>query len=262
MIDILRLIALDEPSGDVAGITPADTTTPEAGTQETPDIPSGGEVSTPTTPNTYDFDGEQITADQIREWKMSNMRQQDYTARLQQVTQMQQQAQDALELYNYLKGKPELAQKLQELDSGVTQNPNLMNAVNNTNPMMERLNALEANNIQMQIQNELSSILGKDKDVTDVELINIATANNVRITQAYEIWKGQNFDKLMQKKLAESSKQITQNIEKNNGITKTLIGEADKTNTSDVNFGLAENELSFAAKIGMTPEEYSKWKNK
>lgn len=253
--NILKLIALDEPSTDT-GIeeNPVDI-------EQIPDTIENADIpSEPQAPQGFELDGEVYTPEQIKAWKNSSMRQEDYTARLSQVQALEQQNKDALELYNYLKSKPELASKMREFDDGLAQNPNLNQAIQGADPIMQRLQTLESQNIQNQIQMELSQIMAKDSDVTDVELINIATANGVKITQAYDIWKGQNFDKIMQKKLAEQSKNITKNIQKNNGLTKTIISQTDINNNSNVNFGLSDSEVAFAAKVGLSAQEYAKWK--
>lgn len=225
----------------------------EAGTEtESEDLGEQTEVPT------YEIDGEKYTAEQIREWKQGNMRQSDYTRKTQEVAQSRKEAQEALELMNYLKSKPELAQKLYDLDSNI--DTNVKQVVDKvSDKSSDRLEKLEMQFRVNDIERDLNMILSKDKDVTDVELLEIATKESVDIRKAYSIWKGENFDQILQKRLDEQSKNFAKNIQKNANTTKTLITPTDKITTTG-DFGLTQQELAFAVKMDMSAEEYAKYK--
>lgn len=201
----------------------------------------------------YDIDGDKFTKEQILEWKNSSMTSRDFLLQKQEIEKMKSENKDALELFGYLKNKPDLVKKLYELDSEAPK-------ISSTNPYDGRIKELEDRFVYMGIERELEDISSKDKDVNKIELLNIATQNNCSVTNAYAIWRGNNLEKILEKRLQEQSKNITKNMKQNNAVTKTPISETDGNNDVKSTFGLTEQELLFANKLGMTPEEYKKWK--
>jgi hypothetical protein len=207
------------------------------------------ETTDPVTPSEYDVDGEKVTLEQIREWKKGNMRQGDYTRKTQEIAKQREAYKDAVELYEFLQKNPEYAQKLAELD------PNKSVKA----PVDPRIQEIDIKLNTMEIERQLSEIKSKDSDANEVEILQIANDNNLSVDKAYKIWLGDNHEKLLQKKLAEQSAKLTQNIAKGKQETKTLIGEGDKPNTKT--YDLSAAEMQMADKLGMTYEEYNKWKS-
>lgn len=249
---ILKLLAVDGMEGE--GIE-----TNVDNSVDNVDNPVGGveqkdtsEVETPQFTE-IDLDGEKLTLDQIRQLKQTNASATELYERSSKLTRIEQEYNDAIELFNYLKNKPELAQQLYDLDNSLPKDKI-------KSPYDDKIAALEQKMYMKEVEADLKEIVAKDKDVKDIEILQIATQNNCSVKNAYNIWKGQNFDKILEKRLAEQSKQITENIKKNNGVTKTIITEGDTTNDKSATHGLSDVELAFAKKVGMTPEEYSKWK--
>lgn len=198
----------------------------------------------------FDIDGEKVTAEQIREWKRGNMRQSDYTRKTQEIAAIRNEAKEALELYNYLKANPEIAKKLAE------ESPQQQETVKNImNPDLQQIN-IELST--MKIENALRQIMSNDKDVTEVELIEIANKEHVTIETAYEMWRGRNLDKIIDKRLKEQSLNITNKIKNNNNKVKSLVTE--KKGDDNPNFGLSDREVEMAGKLGMTAQEYAEWK--
>ena len=71
------------------------------------------------TPQYIELDGEQLTLEQIREFKQGYLRQSDYTKKTQILAQERERLKEAVELYDYLQSNPEIAQRLVEEDTGV-----------------------------------------------------------------------------------------------------------------------------------------------
>lgn len=200
-------------------------------------------------PTKFNIDGEEITPEQIKEWKKGHMRQSDYTRKTQELAALRKQAADAMELYEYLKANPEIARRLEsEAPEYAERTKDIIN------PELQEINVkLTA----MEIEKFLDMKKLTDPDFDEVGVINIAQQERVPIEKAYEMWKGRNLDAIVQKKLAEQSKNLTKQIKNNNEQTKTLITKK----SGDANdFGLTKTEMEMASKLGMKYSEYAKWK--
>lgn len=248
LIDYLKMyLETAAEGGEQPGAeSPVPEATPEGGTETPPE-------QVPEPVSEFDIDGEKFTLDQIKEFRKGYLRQSDYTRKTQEISAQRKEHEQALEVYNYLKNNPEVAQKLAEYS------PENKPMAESLSPAMQKVEALEMQFKTLELEKQLESITTKDKDVNEVELLTIAKQARCDINTAYNIWRGQNVDKILAKRLAEQSKQMTEQIQKNSGITKTLITPGDKQN-NNASFGLTPIELSMAEKLNMTPEEYAKWK--
>lgn len=247
MIDFKNLLAVEEgaegtPVDTLS--TPTEATLPDttAPVEDTPEI------------SKYNIDGEEFTVDEIREWKRGNMRQSDYTRKTQEIAKQRKEAQEALEVYNYLMSNQELVKKLVELD---TENPLEANkAKEKLDPIKKELEDVKTQLKIKDIDAEINSIMSKDKLVNDIELLQIATDNKCDINTAYKLWRAENMDKIM----AEKEREITERIKRNADVTKTLITPTDKTPEVET-YGLSEMETIYAERLGMTAQEYAMYKN-
>lgn len=254
MIEFRNLLATADVEGgevaDTIDVSTPENTTPE-GTVSEP------EITAPEIPSKYNIDGEEFTLDEIREWRKSGLRQADYTRKTQEVAKQRKEAEEALEIYNYLMSNQELVQKLIDFD---TENPKTKEVKEKLDPVQKQIQELQTKLAMKDIDAELKEILGNDKLVSDVDILDIATKSNCDIKTAYNIWRGSNIDKIMAEREKEITAKIKSEIEKNQTITKTLISSSDKQ--SDVkDYGLSDTEKVFALKLGMTEEEYSIYKN-
>ena len=84
------------------------------------------EDTAPSTPQTYNVNGQDLT---IEELQTGYMRQQDYIAQREELNALREQNKQALELVEYLRKNPNLANKLLEEDNVDN------NAVNVVNPL-------------------------------------------------------------------------------------------------------------------------------
>ena len=205
--------------------------------------------STPPVPQEYEIDGEKLTLDQIRQFKSGY---EGYTKSINDYKTLETQSKEALELYNYLKGNKDLAQKLYEYD----------NELQGKMPSKEKdeVNSMRQELDMLRIERNLESLKSKDPEVDEISVLKIATEGKLPLDIAYKVWKADNYEASLKQKLNEQSKQITKQIETNNGVTKTLIGDNASSKNVNGNFGLSPLELAYAEKLGMSAEEYSKWK--
>lgn len=260
--DLFELIAVegdigggaDAPSGDTTSSTETQTVANENTTTE-----EGGDVETPvdTPPTTYNIDGQEYTIEQLREFKNAGLRQSDYTKKTQEIANMRKQYQEAIELTNYLKSKPELLNKLVELDGGSEQ---AQKAKQELDPVMSQINDLKMQLKVSELDKQLSDLKANDPTIDDVELLKFANEKKLDLETAYYLQRGMNFDKILNEKINEVKASLTKEIQDNKKITKTLIGKADVKNDNG-NYGLTEMETLMATKLGMSAEEYAKYKN-
>lgn len=212
------------------------------------EIPPEG-VTTPI--DEFELDGEKVKFNDVKEWRKGYLRQSDYTKKTQEIAQTREQQKEAIELYEFLQSNPTYAQKLAELAE--------QEKLPVKTPIDPRMAQLDLRVTSMQIEKDLADIMTKDPDVDEVELLNLANELRMPLKQAYNMWRGQNFDKLTAKKLEQTSAKLTDNIAKGNQVTKTLIREGDKP-TAAVNFGLTPQEQKVADGMGISYEDYAKWR--
>jgi hypothetical protein len=211
------------------------------------------EPAVPPTPQEIEIDGEKYTVDQLKEYKKGYLRQSDYTKKTQEIASQKKEAQDAIELYNFFKQNPEYLQKFEEIKGTNQQQtaPKIQVTDPATRELMVKVKTMEIDNI-------LNEIKKDDPDLNEVELMNYAYENNMDVQHAYYAMRGMNFNKILEKKLAEQSARLTAEMKKNAGLTGTLINPGDST--KDTTFGLSKEEITMASKLNMTPEEYAKWR--
>lgn len=256
MEDILKLIAVTEPGAEVVNpdtLNEPVVETPVEATQEVTETPVVEETPEVIVPTEYDIDGEKYSLDDIREWRKGNMRQSDYTKKTTELANQRKEAKDALEIYDYLMKKPELVQKLYELD---VDNPTeVKNVQEKLDPVARQVQELNQKLLIKDIETELKEITSKDKMVTDVELLELANEMKCPISTAYDIWKGKNLDKILKNNEIELKRSLAEEIKSNATKTKTLISQTDAHNDNG-DLGLSEQQIAFAERLGMTKEEY------
>lgn len=191
--------------------------------------------------------------DEVSEWRKGY---DSYNQQVQAYKELEARSKDALELYNYLYSNKDLAQKLYEFDK------ELQGGIQDKMPSKEKeeINSMRIEIEKMKIDKELASIKQKDPSVSELDLLQIANQNGVNLDLAYKIYCGSNYESRLKQELDKQSKNITSQIQNNNGVTKTLIQETDKANNDNASFGLSAMEVKYAEKLGMSSEEYAKWK--
>lgn len=237
-------------------IAPTEIETPVDTIESTPtDGQVNVEAPVVETPTEYDVDGEKYTIDQIREWKQGNLRQSDYTRKTQEIAKLRKESEQAMEVYKYLMENQELTKMLVEHQQANGKN---VDVTQNLDPVRQELNDIKQKITLDEIDKQLSNITSKDKRVSDVELLEIANARACDIDTAYNIWKGQNMDKIMTIREQELKKSILNELQTNANQTATMIGGVD-TKVEQNTFGLSQEQIGIAEKFGMTLEEYKKY---
>jgi hypothetical protein len=242
LLAYLELAVDGEPSVEP---TPSDQA---EGTQVTEPV----QTETVPTETFFEIDGEKLTPQQIKEYRQGYLRQSDYTKKTQEIANLRKENNEALELYNYFRANPHLAQKLAEMDDDGAKDIN--NVYKHTDP---KIVELDTKFKVMEINHELELLKMQDPNVNEIDILTLANEKAMPIKDAYTLWRGLNFDKIMKDTLAKQSASLTQQIKNSNSTVTTLMNPNDKTN--DNNFGLSEAEMRMAEKLDMTYEEYKRW---
>lgn len=249
MIDILKELCMTEDvsdTSDVSDTTSTDSGSQEGSSQETIQEPEVQESS-------YEIDGQSYSLDDIKNFKQSH---ESFMEQNAQYQRLQEESKEALELFNYLKGNEQLAKKMYEYDM------ELQGGLKDKMPSKESemIRDMQTKINVMQIEKQLSDIKTKDSSVNEVQLLSIANQNNISLDLAYNVWRGMNYETQLKQSLEKQSKDLTNQIQNNAKVTKTMITESDNKPT-DSTYGLSEVQLAMAQKLDMSPEEYAKWRS-
>ena len=248
--EILLYVCIDGEDGDT-DVTDDVVDTPEVETEVPEQEEEVEEENVPI--NEIDLDGEKITLEQIKQFKQGYN---SYSKQVSDYKALQEQSKDALELFNYIKSNPELAQKLYEYDAEISSG-NLKDKL--PSKEKEEISTLRREMTAIKIDAELSSIKAKDASVDEIALLQIATEKGLPLDIAYKVWKADNYDTELKSKLKEQSKSITKDLQNAKKTTKTLITE-DAGKADDGTFGLSKQEIAMANKLEISLEDYSRWK--
>ena len=121
------------------------------------------EVEIDDQPETVHIEGfGDYTLDELKEFKNGYLRQSDYTRKTQELARQREEANEALEVYEYLRNNPHLVNALMQMDNGQV-NPVVQKATPENAMMQQILHTQKAMEIEMRL-NELKSKYGNDID--------------------------------------------------------------------------------------------------
>ena len=209
------------------------------------------EDTAPSTPQTYNVNGQDLT---IEELQTGYMRQQDYIAQREELNALREQNKQALELVEYLRKNPNLANKLLEEDSVDN------NAVNVVNPLTERIEKLERERYVERMNNQIEMLKMKYKDFNEVDVLNKAVQMNTPDLEfVYHGMRGAKIDDIIAQQVKEQLAKAQEDMVKNTQATRTVVGKAsDVEHTTTHN--LTQQEMRVADLMGISYEEYAKYK--
>ena len=236
--------------------TEVDTNVEEVDTevQETPEQEENVEQETQTEPEqtmqTFNVNGQELT---LEELQTGYMRQQDYISQREELNKLREENKQALELVDYLKKNPALAQKIMD-------EPEAENVSNIVNPAMDRIQALERQIFVQNLDNQISQLKSKYKDFNEVEVLNKAVQMGVKDLEfVYNGMRGANIETLIAQQVKEQLAQATENMKKNAQATRTVVGTTKETPVT-VSHNLTQQEMRVADLMGMSYEDYAKYK--
>ena len=211
--------------------------------------------STPeVTPMEFDIDGiGKVKSDDIKEWKLGYMRQSDYTRKTQDIAKQRNEAKDAMEIYNYLKQNPQVAQALADGRPDALKGTPVAGMLSK-NPQLEDVNYRLAS---IELDAKLSTLKSRYPDFNEVDVLTEAERLGVSDLEfVYNGLRGRNVDEMKQALTKQIENELTEKIRKNGIDTQTIISPNDTT--ASTNHGLTPEQIATATKMKLTPEQYAK----
>ena len=197
-----------------------------------------------------------FTVDELKEFRNGYLRQSDYTRKTQELARQREEAQDALELYNYLRDNPQMVEALMNMDNGA--NAQTIQRATPENAMMQQiLHTQKAMEIEMRL-NELKSKYGNDID----EVTLFQKANQMKTDDLEFVYKALQYDNLLAEK--QQAQQTAANslqaeIDANKKAVSTIVSPR-QSNVVTQTPTLSADEKRVAALMGLSESDYLKWK--
>ena len=243
--------------GQPAQTDPIETVATE--TDPTPEAVT--EPTEPATPALQELEIEgigKVKIDDIKEWQKGNLRQSDYTRKTQELARQREELAEAVEVFNYLKENPQIVQALQTIDEQGVVDKGVMQKTSPENAMMKQL---YYNQKSMEVDMQLDKLRDKYGEFDAVEVLNMAT--QLRTEDLEHAYKLVNYDKIAvdQQKLKEQVKaELKAELEQNRFKTQTIVSAPSSQMQPNLNT-LTPEEVRVATGMGLSAEDYSKWKN-
>ena len=217
----------------------------------------GGEIVEESTDDKVHIEGfGDFTVDELKEFRNGYLRQSDYTRKTQELARQREEAQDALELYNYLRDNPQMVEVLMNMDNGA--NAQTIQRATPENAMMQQiLHTQKAMEIEMRL-NELKSKYGNDID----EVTLFQKANQMKTDDLEFVYKALQYDNLLAEK--QQAQQTAANslqaeIDANKKAVSTIVSPR-QSNVVSQTPTLSADEKRVAALMGLSESDYLKWK--
>lgn len=232
--------------------TPKEEPTVEQPTEEQPTEEQPTEVEEDK-PITVEIDGKEVTIDEL---KNGYLRQSDYTRKSQEVSRKRKEVEEAVQFYEHLKQNPEVTQQLQQ----VTSVPRTID------PTQAKVVELEQKVYDMMLEREIETLQSKYDDFEVMEVIEMASQKQLtNLEDAYHLVKSSkgstqqtiDVDKLKEDLRKELLKEIEGNVD-----TSSIIASGKEEVVKPLNTPtLSQAEIKVATSMGMTPDEYAKWRD-
>jgi uncharacterized protein YneF (UPF0154 family) len=220
----------------------------------------------------------EVTLDDVKEWQKGYLRQQDYTRKTQEVSNQRKEAEEALQLYNYLKANPHIAEDMLRKEQEANGNTGNLK---NVDPSQARVSQMEQKMYDMMLQLEIRDLQDKYGNDFEVrEVLSYAQKEGIDdLDKAYRFNKAEKgLTNQSQETKSEEAKQETVNpdelkkqlraellaeLEQERESTQTIISSSDSKPPTQTNDPvLTDQEKRMAQNFNMKPEEYAKWRDK
>lgn len=207
-------------------------------------------------PITVEVDGKEVTIDEL---KNGYLRQSDYTKKTQEVAHQRKETEEAIKLYEHLKNNPEITQQLQQVTS----------VPRSIDPTQSKVVELEQKMYDMMLEREIETLQSKYSDFEVMEVIEMASQKQLtNLEDAYHLVKSQkqggqvsmqsaDIEKIKEDLRKELLKEIGSSVE-----TSSIITPGSQQMVQAPNLpSLSQGEIKVATSMGMSPEEYAKWRD-
>lgn len=206
-------------------------------------------------PTVYEIEGVgTFTAEDIKNLQQGSLRQSDYTKKTQELARQREELKDAKELYDYLKANPQLVDAMRQAE----QNPN--SVVHTASPTYENqmLKDIVFNQRALEADIKMNELKSKYGDVDEIAIYQKAAELK---TDDFEfVYKALNYNKVDAATILEQAKaQLKAELEKDKNSVSTIV-DTKQTSQIQKTTNLTDAEKRIASMMGMTEDEYAKWK--
>ncbi len=194
----------------------------------------------------------------LDELKQGYLRQSDYTKKTQELAKQRKEAEEAIEVYKELQSNPLVTKELQKAT-----NANLPSHL--TSKTDAKIVELENKLYDLMLEKQISDLEGRYEDFEVMEVLKMAQEKNItNLEDAYHLSKAGKPQKesIDVEKLKEDlKKELLKEIDANKN-TDSIISAKGATPPAEVNIRkLSKTESKIAKNMGMTNEEYVKWRD-
>ena len=202
----------------------------------------------------------EFTIDEIKEFRNGYLRQSDYTKKTQELARQREEAQDALEVFNYLRNNPHMVNALMEMDK--SGNPQHVQNVQKVTPEATMMRQILHTQKAMEVEMKLNDLKHKYGDIDEVSVL--SKANELKTDDLEFVYKALQYDAAIerQKTLEQQSVQnLKAEIDANKKAVSTIVG-TNQSNVVKQTPTLTADEKRIASLMGISEGEYLKWKVK
>lgn len=223
-------------------------------TEEIIEEPKPTEVDQPieeTIPTQEEIEIEGIGKVKLDELKNGYLRQSDYTRKTQEVSKLRKESEEAINVYNHIKSNPQLAHNV---------------GLEPSNPVADKMNELEEKLYDLQLEKEIDTLVAKYPDFEVMDVLKIAQDKQLtNLEDAYKIYKSSNVSQPLVD-MDAIKEQVKQELLKEFGIKesdkgKTIISQGANVQVKNNEPNISETEAKIARSMGITSEEYVKWRD-
>lgn len=250
----------NKPEGGAPDVQANESTTNVAEqTVQAPDAQGGVSQPNPTETDTppiieeIDVDGQKVPVEELRQ---GYLRQSDYTRKTQELAELKKQSAVAEQYYQAIHSDPEFAE-------GIARRFNLPFLT----PEQAEQERLKNEVQQLRLERELESLKTKHGDIDVQKVLETAYQRRIpNLEDAVLLLKAEEAKGASAPDIDAIKKEIRQELLRelqSNVDTSTIIGTGGNT-SQPIKADLPElspDELRVAQGMGMTPQEYAKWKN-
>jgi hypothetical protein len=152
---------------------------------ETPIVEEATPLDTPPSVEKIVVDGEELTLEQIKEFRAGYSRTQDYTQKTQEIARIRRENQEAVELYEYLRSNPDIADNLLNSEQ-VT--PADKQRLSQLDPRTASQAKLERELNDLKLQREIDTLSSKYSDFDVVKVLQTAYEKQMpNLEDAYKL---------------------------------------------------------------------------
>lgn len=251
-------------------------------TPEVPVTPETPVVEEPVVPDKVIVDGEELTLEQIKEFKAGYSRTQDYTQKTQEAARIRRENAEAIQLYEYLKTNPKIAEAMLKSNEAT---PADIQQLSLLDPQVARTQQMERELNDMKLQKEIERMQSTYDDFDVMAVLQVAHEKRLNnLEDAYAIVRGQRVATpaatpavatpetqaaapsspvdvdALRKQLRD---EVLAELAKESSDVRTIISSGNtKAPESPKEIVLTAEEKAVADKMRLPYDAYAKWKNK